>query len=125
MLLAVCVGSLGVYKLIRKLLKYLPRNIDTKITQSQLILQVFTSYRSVYVPLLSVDGVHSQLSIPRNHEVSDLVLVGFFWPVLSYVWSATVVNSTTHQVTHTERIVHVYKKLDISKGMGVRGWGRV
>jgi len=77
------------------------------VTRSSLILHIFDGDDRLYISLLQLDGVHSQLVITSGRIIDNLVLVSCILPVVTYTWSVSVQNSITGVITCPGRTAHV------------------
>jgi len=91
---------LVVYKGIKRLLRLLPQSVGSTITHSTLVLQVFITELSVYIRLVQVDGIHSQITIRSEEGAGHLAVIGYLFPSLTIVWNASLENNTRAVCTH-------------------------
>jgi len=106
-LLGLFVVLSGLYKAWHLCYRWWPKEVSKKVTRSSLILHIFDGDYGLYISLLEVDGVHSQLVITSGGIIDNLVLLGCIIPVVTYIWSMSVQNNITGVITCPGRTAHV------------------
>jgi len=72
-----------------------------------LVLHIFDGNYGIYIRLLELDGVHSQLVITSQGIIKNLVLVGNILPVMTFTWQVSVQNNNTGVMTCPGRTARV------------------
>jgi len=98
-MVALIMGLLVVYKVFKNLRRFLPKAVGLNVTHTYLVLQVFNSEQTIYIRLACVDGIHSELTIRSEDTISHLVVIGYLFPTMTYVWSAALENNMTGVTT--------------------------
>jgi len=80
-------------------LQWCPRKVWKHVTCSSLVLHIFDGKYGIYVRLLEVEGVNSQLVITSLGIMDNLVFVGYIVSVMTFTWDMSVQNNISGVVT--------------------------
>jgi len=92
MLLGLFLVLSGLYKVWELCLRWWPREVSNHVTCNSLVLHIFDGNYGIYIRLIELDGVHSQLLITSQGIIDNLVLVGYIIPVMTFTWEMSVQN---------------------------------
>jgi len=75
----------GFYKVWGLCSRWWPNQVSDQVTRSSLILRIFYCDYGLYIRVLQLDGVHSQLVITSKWIIDNLVLVGCILPLVGHL----------------------------------------
>jgi len=95
------------YKAWRVCFRWWPREVSSHATRSSVVLHMFDGSYGVYIRLLELDRVHSQIMITSQGSIENLVLVGCLLPTMTFTWTMSLHNNITGVITCPARAVRV------------------
>jgi len=87
------------YKCVFHILHIGINTISDSITSTDMIIQIVGSRTSVYVKIMSLEGMPELLSIRSNARLTDLQITGYLHPRINYMWQAIFVHDLTDITT--------------------------
>jgi len=88
-----------IYKGVLYFLRAGPNPINSRITSTDIVLQIVCGQTSVYVKLLSLDGKPELITIRSNPSLTGLQVTGYMQPKVNYMWPANLVHDLTELAT--------------------------
>jgi len=89
----------GLYKAWHLGCRWWSKEVSNQVACSSLVLDIFDGDYGLYIRLVDLDGIHSQLVITSNGIIENLVLVGCLIPVVTYTWTVSVQNNIAGVIT--------------------------